>query len=250
MPFGYVNARSVCNKATVIKDYVIEHDLDMVILTETWLNKTNDRRVTAELLPNGYSIVHKMRVDKRGGGIAVMCRNGDTHMMNMDLVAQPTSFENMELKLAMNTQSVHLFVIYRPPSTTENAKQIFLDEFAELLSQIAISPNEALIIGDFNLHWDSQSDPFISHFNSLLHEADCCQHVTGATHVAGHTLDLIITKRTGRMLESIYVASLLSDHFVIHGTMLVHKPPRPRKQITFRPYRSLDHDALVDDTLQ
>ena len=39
---GYVNisvlnARSVCNKTTAICDYVIEGDIDLLCLTETWL---------------------------------------------------------------------------------------------------------------------------------------------------------------------------------------------------------------------
>ena len=38
--FGYVNIRSVCNKASMVHDHITEHNLDIMILNETWMNKT------------------------------------------------------------------------------------------------------------------------------------------------------------------------------------------------------------------
>ena len=36
--FCLLNARSIRKKALHIKDYVVEHDLDVLEITETWLN--------------------------------------------------------------------------------------------------------------------------------------------------------------------------------------------------------------------
>ena len=52
-----LNARSVCNKEAVINDCITENDLDMLALTETWLNSTNENRVSAGMTPEGYDII-------------------------------------------------------------------------------------------------------------------------------------------------------------------------------------------------
>ena len=36
--FGLLNCRSVCNKYLSIKDYVVDKDFDIFVITETWLN--------------------------------------------------------------------------------------------------------------------------------------------------------------------------------------------------------------------
>ena len=49
-----LNARSVCNKALQMNEYVCEHECDIVAITETWLRKTGDDLVIAEVTPPGF----------------------------------------------------------------------------------------------------------------------------------------------------------------------------------------------------
>jgi hypothetical protein len=37
LKYGLVNARSVNNKTEIVSDFIIEHDLDVLGITETWL---------------------------------------------------------------------------------------------------------------------------------------------------------------------------------------------------------------------
>ena len=48
-----INCESSNNKAAIIADYILEQDLDICCLTETWLN-SNDPVTNGELCPNGY----------------------------------------------------------------------------------------------------------------------------------------------------------------------------------------------------
>ena len=71
-----LNARSVRNKTDFITDYIHEHDLDIIALTETWL--TNDQKDTAnirKLTPDGYNFVHFPRSDQQGGGVGVLYKS-------------------------------------------------------------------------------------------------------------------------------------------------------------------------------
>ena len=50
-----LNPWSVVNKATTLHDFILEYDLDILALTETWLSGTVcDGSVLQEMLPNGY----------------------------------------------------------------------------------------------------------------------------------------------------------------------------------------------------
>ena len=70
-----LNARSACNKETVIRDTITEHNLDLLALTETWITTKNESRVTSGLLPEGYKIICRHRKQCRGGGVALVHRS-------------------------------------------------------------------------------------------------------------------------------------------------------------------------------
>ncbi len=54
--------------------------LDCILLTETWLDETDNKELI-EACPPNFSFLHCSRVDKKGGGVAaifsnnLLCRN-------------------------------------------------------------------------------------------------------------------------------------------------------------------------------
>ena len=69
----FFNAQSVCNKVDVVTDYVIEQDIDIVAITETWLTNEDKHAFTsAELKPSGYVLQQVPREGRTGGGIALL----------------------------------------------------------------------------------------------------------------------------------------------------------------------------------
>ena len=61
--------------------------------------------------------------------------------------------------------------------------------------------------------------------DDMLKSANLHQHVKDATHIGGHTIDLVIKKRGDSIVNNLSVGSLLSDHFLIHFNLNVGKPP-------------------------
>ena len=53
-----------------VKDYVVENDIDLLAITETWL-LDQDSHATSELCPTGY-MLHSVPRGSRGGGIALL----------------------------------------------------------------------------------------------------------------------------------------------------------------------------------
>ena len=87
-------------------------------------------------------------------------------------------------------------VIYRPPFSTAHPVTVatFLDEFANFLEPIILSPEPLVIAGDMNIHVDDPDDSDAIKFLDLLDTYGLTQHVNTPTHRLGHTLDLIITR--------------------------------------------------------
>src|SRR6218665_2415997 len=73
---------------------------------------------------------------------------------------------------------------------------VFLDEFGSLLSLSATTPNEFVLVGDFNVQVDTPSDTLSSSFLNLLSLVNLVQHVNFPTHIEKHTLDLLTTPTT------------------------------------------------------
>ena len=72
MRIGLLNTRSMRKKLLYISESLMEFDIDVLCLTETWLMESDHDLVKAEL-PNSYSMVQIPR-DSHGGGVAVIYR--------------------------------------------------------------------------------------------------------------------------------------------------------------------------------
>ena len=71
-----LNARSVCNKTLIIEDFVVEHAIDLLGMTETWLHLKGDEVTIGELCPSGYRFVHTPRPIGTGGGVGFLYKQG------------------------------------------------------------------------------------------------------------------------------------------------------------------------------
>ena len=100
---GLINAHSVRGKIDVICDHVIDHKLDILCLTETWLSASRDVRVISELTLAGYKFMH---VDRRGrgGGVAILYKSFfDLTVISSEINA---SFQSLQIKLTLNPTSL------------------------------------------------------------------------------------------------------------------------------------------------
>ena len=73
--FGSINARSVKNKTDVIKELLVDKNIDVLAITETWLSAgPREKSVGAELTPVGYEIINISHIKAKGGEVAIVCR--------------------------------------------------------------------------------------------------------------------------------------------------------------------------------
>ena len=71
MRIDVLNVRSTVNKAAQVHDIIDSHNLDLLVLTETWFNGRLPPAVTDDVAPTGYAVVHSFRQNGDGGGLSI-----------------------------------------------------------------------------------------------------------------------------------------------------------------------------------
>ena len=245
-----LNSRSVKNKAPQIMDYILENDLDIMALTETWLRPgTIDEAVIGEMVPPGYNFFHEPRSTGRGGGVGIITR--DTIKTTTEtLHSSYHTFECLQIKAISTSMTYRIFTIYRPPPSDKNTLTTtdFLEDFGNFLSDVILSTGKLIIAGDFNLHLEKTDETDVKKFINLLTTFGLNQLVTGPTHSSNHTLDAIITRNSEMPVHDLLVDDpLISDHKAITFSLNTQRPSFPRKTVEYRELKNIDIDRLKQD---
>uniref|UniRef100_A0A8C5AN71 Reverse transcriptase domain-containing protein n=1 Tax=Gadus morhua TaxID=8049 RepID=A0A8C5AN71_GADMO len=186
--FGLVNARSLGNKAFILKDFFVTRELDFLFISETWLS-AGESGVFSDLLPDECSYFNSPRSSGRGrgGGIATVYKS-DFKCKQISRLS-PASFELSLFELG-HSHTVLCAVIYRPPKYNKD----FLMDFSVFLSDIMPNYDRVLIVGDFNIHvCCPENNSLARDFLNIIDSFDIVQAVLGPTHERGHTLDLVLS---------------------------------------------------------
>ena len=171
----------------------------------------------------------------------------------------PTHFELLECSIQSNNHKFRLFVIYRPPPSKSNQLKTstFFEEWLDFLDYTVNISEEIIITGDLNFHIDDINNPDGRRFLETIYDRGLEQHVAGATHAHGHTLDVVISRENSRIIEGIpsvdetpigdTKSSTKLDHFAIVCKLNLVKPPRQRKSLTIRRYKEINIDNFQTD---
>ena len=107
--------------------------------------------------------------------------------------------------------------LYRVPPSVQNKiqKSSFITDFGDLIEQTSNLSEKLIILGDFNIHVDNNNDSEANQFLDLLDAFGLKQHVSGSTHVRGHTLHLVISRDSDNIVQNCEVGSFASDQNAI-----------------------------------
>jgi hypothetical protein len=162
-----INARSICNKLLELQHLLNSCDIDILLITETWLTDAFSSSLLIDL--SLFSVLRKDR-HTTGGGVCAIIRLG-TDFVNADV---PSKFETLEL-LVFDVLCVHttyrFIFCYRTRSFDTNE----LSLLTEAVDLFCITDASIVLCGDFNLpqiNWtnvESASDSLSTQF------IDCIQ---------------------------------------------------------------------------
>lgn len=244
--FCLLNTRSIRNKSDLIKEFLLDSKLDILALTETWLQGNNDQYSIRDITPTNYVFKHIDR-KSRGGGVGLIYNKA------FNFKSKPRnefrSFELIDVVIS-GSNSIRVTVIYRPPPSNTNhlTLELFFTESRAFLEEINNEPGRLLISGDFNFHIDDVNNNNSKKFLELINDFNLKQHVTQTTHIDNHILDLIITRHNDDIVHSISVQDPgISDHYAVHAKIHIEKPTYPRKEIQYRNLKNLNYHNLCKD---
>ena len=141
------NVRGILSKSDDLKELVsvsLKGQLDIVILSETWLTSKNKHMVQFP----GYNyngVEHKSR---KGGGVGFLVKENLKFRERPDIRVPCHILEHHFIELKCNKENVLIGSLYRPPNT--NSK-VFLRSYKQLLTQLAKQPLPYVLGMDHNL---------------------------------------------------------------------------------------------------
>ena len=155
-----INSRGLLNKTDHLQDIINYSYPDIILLCETWLN---DR--TTELVEiDGYKLFSKNRVDRIGGGVAILLKRELRSHCRDDLCVETQHLEHLIVELKTDSKNLLLVSGYRPPNT--NVKTM-LTEYKRLICSLKKCKHHEMVIRlDHNLdlmktHLHKQTNEFL-----------------------------------------------------------------------------------------
>jgi len=203
-----LNARSIRNKLLEFRCLVATESVDIICITETWL-RTDERDFTEEYHIPGYVMYLRDRGQRAGGGVMIYARSHlHTVLRTNDLPHEVIGIELRELG-----QTLHLYLVYRPPHQTVDCDRDLYGSLSDILQD-----KTAIVLGDFNCRVDWNLEISQGEGNRLLdfkNENFLTQMVRSPTR-GDNTLDLIFTTDED-LVSQVTVGECLgtSDHHVI-----------------------------------
>ena len=155
----------------------------------------------------------------------------------------------MILNVRIVSFTFKIVIVYRiPPSASNGIKKCsFLQDFTDMLENVLPQNGRLIVLGDFNVHWDNKLSAETIELTSILNSFNLTQHVAEPTHIAGHILDLFITRESDDFVTSCQVSDFISDHNALLVNLSYGKPHAIRKNIEYRKIKSIDVDAFSSD---
>ena len=248
MKIATLNVRSLGGKFSAVSDLITDHQLDVLSISESWHQDTDDVPVLRSA-PPGYRHIDVCRPrtsakQPRVGGVIIYFRDHFV-VKKIESIPQQTTFEFVCASFSTPSGPVIVVCIYRPGSSLPDST--FFNEFSTFLEIVATFNSKLVITGDLNIHLEDDLDPHCIQFNRLLESCALKQHVNSPTHEKGGWLDVIITRTDSNVIDLHVEPPTLSDHGLIYCTVPTACPASPvfvTRQV--RGWSRLDRDAFRD----
>ena len=225
---------------------VMDKNLDLCSICESWLFSQNNP-TTAIIKSHGYKIEHDFRANKRGGGTAIIYKA--CYSINKVLI--PTDISTFEFTCATVKSQVSKKIIFVTLYRTGSINKSFFQELDSLLSHICSQSDNVVISGDFNLHFENDSDKNVKRCLDLFASYGFSKYINEPTHINNGTLDQLfafsLDRQLSLTLEVDSIHNFGSDHFPIYCKVNLAIEKKYFKQVTYRKLSDIDQDKLKFD---
>lgn len=151
----------------------------------------------------------------RGGGVMLAIRNTKSYK----IIPSPPDLEMITVSIGSSFPIIYCLA-YVPPNSSEQ----YLLEFFNYLQSLDSANSNLVLLGDFNfgdINWNSLCGHSLASakFCDIIFNLNLSQLITEPTHIAGNTLDLILTNIPHHIVNiTVHSETPLmipSDHYII-----------------------------------
>ena len=236
-----INPRSYSNKTAVMKQFIHALDLDVCVITETWL-KEGDEIGRVALRPEGYEILSSPCPMRSGGGIAIIDKE-DLKITKSHEYKFGTC-KCTDFKVSFDQSSYTLGLFYR---LDDHPFLAFLNDMVDYMENNITNMAEFLLLGDFNIHVNKLHDEKAVTFSDFLSSFGLQNHILFPTHKSQNTLDLVITHENINIVSNFVQGEMISHHFAVLSDLLIPSRPKQEKIIRFRQVKDIDVSKFATD---
>lgn len=242
----HLNVRSLPPKLDDIKAFVVNENVDVLCLSETWLSP---------MFPSNIISIPEfvlLRQDRRDGygGVAIYLKNN----IQYSIIHTDHTIEQLWIRVGgiSSHRSLAIGVVYNPHRNSYNT---FLESLHNSISIVFPTCDELICTGDFNIDLlDGDSTP-AGKFFELCDTFGLTQVVnvpTRVTDTSSSLLDYIVVSDK-QLIKSVGVEPFLSDlkldHYLVSCTLtFVSDAPRIIYR-NIRDFRYFDRDKLLRDLI-
>ena len=236
-----INCHSIVNKTADFKVELIEHNLDMCALTETWI-KESDNTMVIQLCPGGYSSVSIPREGRIGGDIANMHKSDIT--LRSKTIYNYQTVECADFLLDFHNVLVNLCVIYRQPNTSIVA---FCEDLTDHQERNVTSSGRTIIVHDINIPTNQEQHPDTVLFEEAPDGLNLRNQGDFATHHLENHLDAVITSQDDPMVNTVAQGDLFSDHYWVIFNITSCISMYQVKEVAYRKTKLISLDTFACD---
>ena len=201
-----------------------EISTNLILPIETWLNDTPQDTpwlYQSELIQSGYAISTHNRPSK-GGGIALLYK--DSMKVNKIEAQHLHTIEYAIWQVSLKNKTIEILGIYHPPPKQDQTNTIFLDEITKLLTSKLPNMENAILLGDFNMHIEDPNNYNSKIFVDTMEALGLKQHVVEPSHQKGNILDHIFNEVSSQIdVRQLKMFNFISVHRLISATTDVKK---------------------------
>ena len=100
LPCKLINIQSIGNKTNKIRNLIVDQNLDICMMTETWLSgNVSDNSKINEMTPKSHKFFHIPRINKRGGGVGILVKK--IYKVTIMNQIEYCSFKNISVSLTL-----------------------------------------------------------------------------------------------------------------------------------------------------
>lgn len=225
------------NKLNDVYGLVINKEVDILVLGETWLNEDECKYYS---LPN-FECVFNCRENTIGGGTAVYVKK-DFQFKTIETCKQ---YNKIIIEVSFQQRNVKLMTMYRPPSSVVN-------DFIEVLEKSFLEHRNMLFVGDVNIdilkrgnsNYMNVIQSIGFRFLNLISE----QFATRKTLTSGTIIDHVLTNLPYSVFDSQPVEIIetsISDHNALGIKYLISN--KIKCEMIFKEFTRIDYTKFELD---